>query len=41
MRENPKLDLVNINAYINFGEKITVDSQDIGQKLNFNLNKGS
>ena len=26
---NPRLDLVNMNAYIKFGEKMSVGSQDI------------
>ena len=29
---NPKLDHVNINAYIKFGTKMSVSSQDIEQK---------
>ena len=35
-----RLDLVNINAYIKFGEKMSVGSQDIEWKLNFGLNQG-
>ena len=30
---NPKLDLVNMNAYIKFGENMSSISQDIEQKL--------
>ena len=37
---NPKLDLVNINAYIKFGELMTVFSQDIERKLNFGAKQG-
>ena len=31
---NPKLDLVNIKAYIKFGETLSSRSQDIEQKQN-------
>ena len=34
---NPKLDLVNMNAYIKFGE---IMSQDIERKPNSDLNQG-
>ena len=37
---NPKLDLVIINAYIKFGENKSSSSQDIEQKRNFGVNKG-
>ena len=37
---NPKLDLVNMNAYIKFGEKISVSSQDIERKRYFVVNQG-
>ena len=37
---NPKLDLVIMNAYIKFGEKMSVSSQDIERKRNFGLKKG-
>ena len=37
---NLKLDLVNMNAYIKFGEKISVSSQDIERKRNFVINQG-
>ena len=37
---NPKLDLVNINAYIKFGENMFSSSQDIKQKQNFGINQG-
>ena len=29
MRNNPKLDLVNMNAYIKFAEILSISSQDI------------
>ena len=32
---NPKLDLVNINAYIKFGENLSICSQDIVRKQNY------
>ena len=35
---NPKLDLVIMNACIKFGEKMSVSSQDIERKRNFGLN---
>ena len=31
----PRIDLVNINAYINFGETQSICSQDIEQKQNY------
>ena len=37
---NPKLDFVNINAYIKIGENMSGSSQDIEQKQNFGVNKG-
>ena len=37
---NPKLDLVNMNAYIKFGEILSIGSQDIERKLNFGVNQG-
>ena len=36
---NPKLDLVNKNAYIKFGENMSSSSQDIEQKRNFSVNQ--
>ena len=39
-RNNPKLDLVNMNAYIKFGEIMSICSQDIEWKLNFGVNQG-
>ena len=38
---SPKLDFVNINAYIKFGENISVSSQDIEQKQNFDITQGA
>ena len=40
MCNNPKLDLVNINAYIKFGENMSSSSQDIELKQNFCVNQG-
>ena len=40
MCNNPKLNLVNINAYIKFGEILPIDSQYIERKRNFGLNQG-
>ena len=37
---NPKLDLVNINAYIKFGEILSICSQGIELKQNFGVIKG-
>ena len=34
---NRKLDLVNINAYIKFGENMSSSSQDIERKRNFGI----
>ena len=39
MCNNPKLDLVNIIAFIKFGENISSSSQDIERKRNFDVNK--
>ena len=35
MCNNPKLDLVNMNAYIKFGEILSISSQDIERKKNY------
>ena len=40
MCNNPKLDLVNMNAYIKFGENMSASSQDIEWKQNFGVNQG-
>ena len=37
---NPKLDIVKMNAYIKFGENVSVSSQDIEGKRNFGVNQG-
>ena len=37
---NPKVDLVSINAYIKFGEILIICSQDIERKRNFGANQG-
>ena len=39
-RNNPKLDLAKMNAYIKFGEIIQIGSQDNERKQNFGVNKG-
>ena len=38
---NPRLDLVNMNAYIKFDEIMSICSQDIEQKRNFGVNPGT
>ena len=40
MCNNPKIDLVNMNAYIKFGEIMSICSQDIELKQNFGVNQG-
>ena len=40
MCNNPKLDLVNMNAYIKFGENLSMCYQDIELKQNLGLNQG-
>ena len=37
---NPKLDLVNMNAYIKFGESMSSISQEIEGKRNLSVNQG-
>ena len=37
---NPKLDFVNMNAYMKFGEILSIGSQDIEQKRNSDVNQG-
>ena len=41
MGNNPKLYLVNINAYIKFGEVLSICSEDIERKPNFGINQGT
>ena len=36
----PKIDVVNTNAYLKFGEILSICSQDIEQKQSFGLNQG-
>ena len=36
---NPKLDLVKMSAYINFGEILPIGSQDTKRKQNVGVNK--
>ena len=36
----PRLDLVNMNAYIKFGEILSVGCQDIERKRNLHVNQG-
>ena len=40
MRNNPKLDIVNTNAYIRFGEILSICSQYIERKWNSGVNQG-
>ena len=40
MGNNSNLDLVNMNAYIKFGEFLSIGSQDIERKRNFGYSKG-
>ena len=37
---DPKLDFVNVNTYIKFGEIMSVCSQDVEWKRNFGVNQG-
>ena len=37
---NPKLDLVDMNAYIKLGENLLICSQDIERKRNLGVIKG-
>ena len=37
---NLNVDPVNMNAYIKFGENMTLSSQDIERKRNFGVNQG-
>ena len=40
MCNNPNIDLVNMNAYIKFGEILSSCSQDIERQRNFGINQG-
>ena len=37
---NPKLDLINMNAYIKFSENLSICSKDIERKRNSGVNQG-
>ena len=39
MTNNPKLDLVNINAYINFTKTLSFCSEEIERKRNSGINQ--
>ena len=38
--DNPNIDLVNMNAYLKFGEILSISSQDIERKQNFGIDQG-
>ena len=38
--DNPKLDHVNVDVHINFGQILSICSQDIERKRNSDVNKG-
>ena len=38
MCNDPRLDLVKMNAYIKFGEILSIGPQDIERKRNFGIN---
>ena len=40
MSNNPNIDIVNMNAYIKFGEILSICSQVIEWKRNFGVNQG-
>ena len=37
---NPKVDLVNVNVHTKFGQIMSIGSQDIEQKRNYDINQG-
>ena len=37
---NPKLDLINVDVNTNFGQILSIRSQDIEQKWNSDVNQG-
>ena len=39
MCNNPNVDVANMNAYIKFGEILSIGSQDIERKQNFSINQ--
>ena len=40
MCNKPNIELVNMNAYIKFGEILSICSQDIDRKQNFDVIQG-
>ena len=40
MYNNPNLDLININAYIKFGQNPSIGTQDIEKKQKSEVNQG-
>ena len=40
MGNNPKLDLVNVDTSTKFGQILSIRSQEIEQKRNFDVNQG-
>ena len=40
MCNNPNVDVVNMIAYMKFGENLSICSRDIAGKRNFGLNQG-
>ena len=37
---NPKLDVVNVDVYTKFGQILSIRSQDIERKRNYDINQG-
>ena len=37
---NPNLDSINVNVYKKFGKILSIGSQDIERKRNYNINQG-
>ena len=37
---NPNLDTINVNVYTQFGQILSIGSQDIERKQNFEINQG-
>ena len=37
---NPNLDIINVNVYTKFGYILSIGSQDIERKRNFDINQG-
>ena len=40
MAYNPNLDTINVNVYTKFGKILSIGSQDIERKRNFEINQG-